>query len=163
MSRRFPSLPPRLPRSSRGHSFTQLAQSLEGSEVCEGLLSVTPLEAILTNPPPIASKQGAISLLEAHSCRPVTRKSFRSTFLQKTGGWGVVLVFLTKILRPYWPELANPPGRLFHRFPFNLQLWTVNLLCTALPQATDHGTHQSLAARHSSLATSSKGAIFSTT
>ena len=27
----------------------------------------------------------------------------------------------------HWPDLANRPRRLFQRFPFNFQLWTVNL------------------------------------
>src|SRR5229473_6544462 len=36
-----------------------------------------------------------------------------------------------------WPELANRPGRLFQRFPFNLQLWTLNLLFALLPMG--HG------------------------
>src|SRR5216683_3256783 len=36
-----------------------------------------------------------------------------------------------------WPELANRPGRLFQPFPFNLQLWTLNLLFVLLPMG--HG------------------------
>jgi hypothetical protein len=33
----------------------------------------------------------------------------------------------------HWPELANRPGRLFPRFPFNFQLSTVNLFRLNLP------------------------------
>src|SRR6266478_2982580 len=68
-------------------------------------------------------------------------------FAKKHPGWGYPAALmpllpcsianLTLHAFSRWPELANRPGRLFQPFPFNLQLWTLNLLFALLPMG--HG------------------------